>query len=250
MTEVYGLNEGQSASEPVSSQAESVTRSEPASERIFKQSEVNDIIKREKYGAVEDYKRTVAKNPEYSRQTNSEDTSLPRANQNQVNQNFSHEDAIRKIAAEEASRMHHSMVEETERNMQSRQAERIVHEFFGKVVAGKDKYADFDHVIGDVEFASFPNTVGLLHGYVDNVPDVLYDLAKDPIKMANLEALYRTSPKGAIKAIQSLSHSIKQNESGSKMRSPNEPLDQLRPSNTGTDTGKLEVRDFRKKYRV
>jgi hypothetical protein len=49
--------------------------------------------------------------------------------------------------------------------------------------------------------------------------------------------------------VQRLSQSIKDNESAGKMRHPNEPLSQMRPSNTGTDNGAMSVKDYRSKYR-
>ena len=86
--------------------------------------------------------------------------------------------------------------------------------------------------------------------YVDNSHDVLYELGKDRIKMANLETLAHMSPNDAIIQAQRLSQSIKDNEVASKIKTPNEPLSQIRPSNTGTDNGAMSVKDYRAKYQV
>ncbi len=37
-------------------------------ERVFRQSDVNDIVKKAKYGAVEDYKRLQSEQPQYVQQ--------------------------------------------------------------------------------------------------------------------------------------------------------------------------------------
>lgn len=249
MTEVYGMNEGQVVSEQSSNVVTEHPQSDASSEKIFTQSEVNDIVKKAKHGAVEGFKRLSVERPEYIQQKHSgNEASFPRNDYQESSRQP--EDDIRRIAAEEITKLHTKMADDAHRSSQEREAQRIVQEFLGKVVAGKDKYNDFDQVVGDVELAQFPNTVQLLHGYVDNVSDVMYELARDPIKMAQLETLARTSQKGAVKAIQSLSKSIKDNQDGMKMRTSKEPLDQLRPSNTGTDSGEPSVRDYRRKYRV
>jgi len=249
MTEVYGMNEGQVVSEQSSNVAPDNPQSDAPSEKIFTQSEVNDIVKKAKHGAVEGYKRLAVERPEYIQQKHSgNEATFPRNDYQESTRQP--DDDIRRIAAEEITKLHSKMAEEAHRSQQERDAQRIVQEFLGKVVAEKDKYNDFDQVVGDVELAQFPNTVQLLHGYVDNVSDVMYELAKDPIKMSQLEILARTSQKGAVKAIQGLSKSIKDNQEGVKMRNAKEPLDQLRPSNTGTDSGDMSVRDYRRKYKV
>ena len=61
-------------------------------------------------------------------------------------------------------------------------------------------------------------------------------------KMANLETLAHMSPNDAIIQAQRLSQSIKDNEVASKIKTPNEPLSQIRPSNTGTDNGAMALK--------
>jgi len=69
--------------------------------------------------------------------------------------------------------------------------------------------------------------------------------------MSQLEQLAYMSPKDAIVQAQRLSQSLKDNEAAGKVRMPNEPLSQMRPSNTGTDTGAaMSVTDLRRKYKV
>lgn len=91
----------------------------------------------------------------------------------------------------------------------------------------------------------------LLADHIDNSHDVLYEMGKDRFKMSQLEQLAYMSPKDAIVQAQRLSQSLKDNEAAGKVRMPNEPLSQMRPSNTGTDTGAaMSVTDLRRKYKV
>ncbi len=129
-------------------------------------------------------------------------------------------------------------------------AQRTVQNFYSKTQTGKEKYQDFEAVTGDIQLARFPNVVRLLGDHVENADDVLYELGKDRTKMAMIENLAALSPQDAIKQTQRLAASLKENNDAKRMRIPNEPLSQMRPSTTGTDSGALSVSDYRKKYKV
>jgi hypothetical protein len=211
-------------------------------ERTFRQSEVNDIVKKAKYGAVEDFRRLQNEQPQYAREKFGDASMQPSSQPN--------EEHYRKIAAEEAQRLRDQWINESRTKAENDNAQRIVQNFWNKVAPGKEKYQDFEKVVGDIEYARFPNTVQLLSEYVDNSADMLYELGKDRFKMAQLEQLALLSPKDAIIQAQRLSQSLKDNDTASKTRTPSEPLSQLRPSNTGTDNGVMGVRDYRNKWKV
>lgn len=252
MTEsVYGMSQSLEVpeSQPTTSVApESSISSAAPAEKLFKQSEVNDIVKKVKLDAM----RVAQERPDYvSQKYQQNDHGISHHHQDErTYQNTNNDDVVRKIAAEEAQRLRDQWVQDAHRSTQEQHAQRIVQDFFTKLSAGKDKYQDFDQVTGDVEFRNFPNVVQLLTGYVDNPEDVMYALGSDRIKMANLEQLSHLSPNDAIVAIRRLSASIKDNQTASKVRMPNEPLSQLKPSSTGTDSGDMAVKDLRRKYRV
>lgn len=210
-------------------------------ERTFRQSEVNEIVKKAKYGAVEDFKRLSYQQPDYVQQKMDHQPSQSHG--------FSEHD-MRRLAAEEAKRLRDEWVQDAQQKSQIEAAQRIVNNYTSKVSQGKEKYQDFDKVTGDIEIRRFPNVLQILGEYVDNAHDVLYDLGKDRVKLANLENLANISPQDAIIHAQRLSQSIKDNEAAAKVRLPNEPLTQVRPSHTGTDNGAMSVKDFRRKYRV
>lgn len=212
-------------------------------ERTFKQSEVNDIVKRAKYGAVEDFKRLQSEQPQYAREKYLEDR--PSQVQPQVS-----EENIRKMASEEAERLRDQWVQDARSKAEQESAQRIVQDFVKKISPGKEKYQDFEKVTGDIEYGRFGMVVQLLAQYVDNSHDVLYELGKDRFKLVQLEQLAHMSPKDAIVQVQRLAKSIKDNEGTSNIKMPNEPLDQMQPSTHGTDNKVLSVTDYKKKYRM
>jgi hypothetical protein len=217
-------------------------------ERTFRQSEVTDIVRRERQEAVDRYQRIQRDQPEYAAQKYGDVARQPQ--QQPASQTGYDETRYRQIASEEAQRLRDEWTQEVQARTQEEHAQRTVQNFWGKVNAGREKYTDFDQVTGDIELVAFPNVVQLLADYVDNSGDVLYSLGQDLSKMELLEGLANRSPKSAIKQIQRLADSLKQNETAKSARTPNEPLSQLRPSNNGLDNnGAMSVSDYRKKYR-
>jgi hypothetical protein len=236
-----------SSNTPASSSTASTPQSSIPSndERTFRQSEVTDIVKRERNEAVDRYRRLQAEQPDYVAQKYGD---AGRHQQPQTNMGVD-ENRYRQIAAEEAQRLRDQWTHEAQTRSQEELAQRTVQNFWNKVQVGREKYQDFDKVTGDIQYASFPNVVQLLADYVDNSGDVLYELGKDRTKMAVLENLAMMSPKDAIVQAQRLSSSLKENDNAKNVRVPNEPLSQLRPSNTGMDNGAWSVGAARKKYK-
>jgi hypothetical protein len=256
MTEANGMSQSSDTSSSQTVTSSSTPQAAPqapapvSEERSFKQSEVNDIVKRAKHGAVEDFKRMSQERPDYVQQKHGE-TATPQNNQQYAgNNNAPNEEAYRRIAAEEAQRLRDTWVKEAQSKSEAEYAQRTVQQFFNKVSTGREKYQDFDQITGDVALARFPNVVQLLADHVDNAQDVFYELGKDRTKLAVLEQLADMSPTDAVVQVGRISQAMKDNEAASKARIPNQPLDQLRPSNTGTDNGVMSVKDYRAKYRV
>jgi hypothetical protein len=260
MNEAQGMSQdqGTSPSPGVVSSQPSQTSSAPSSapssnetvheERTFRQSEVNSLIGREKARAIEEYRRQQAEQPHYIQQKYGEPAQQQAPTQSQAP--LTSETEIRRLAAEEAQRFSDQRYQEAQKRYEAEAAQKVVQSFWNKVAPGKEKYSDFDAVTGDIEYARFPNVVQLLAEHVDNSHDMLYELGKDRGKMATLEQLAYMSPKDAIRQAQRMSQSLKDNETASKTRTPNEPLSQMRPSNTGTDNGVMGVSDYRRKWKV
>ena len=214
-------------------------------ERTFRQSEVNDLIKRVKHEESQKRERLYNEQPQYAEQKYGS-----RDHSSEQNRAIPESD-IRRLAAEEAQRLRDQWVNDAQSKSEQDNANRIVKNFWDKISAGKDKYDDFEKVTGDIEYSRFPNVVQLLADHLDNSADVLYELGKDRLKMAQLEQLSYMSPKDAIVQAKRLADSIKDNESASRLRTPNSPLSQQRPSNVGTEAGSvMSMRDLKAKYRA
>lgn len=254
-----GQNSGNSApAAPVNSPAPTPAPREP--ERTFSQTEVNDVVGRAKSEAVERYKReTSVASHNYTPPQNapvappSQQPYAPHQPQQPAAQS---EDRMRQLAAEEIQRQRNEWVTESHKNAQEQEAARIATDFFTKVNAGKANIPDFDTVMSNVDLGSIPYHVQLA-SMVDNTAEVMYELAKNPVKIGQLQTLIDIdmragrTPKLALAELQKLSQSIKDNAQASKQREPNQPLGQMRPSNAGTDSkGPLTASDYRRRYKL
>jgi hypothetical protein len=259
MEQANGLSQSQSTSTPVAASSEPApVTSSPApssEERVFRQSEVNDLIGRGKKEAVDSYIRKQQQ-ATYSEQRYGDNTAIPQNNyqQQSLNNAVLPEDRIRQISAEAAQKHIEEVRKEAFNYAQNEQAKKTVDMFNNKMQQGKDKYNDFDSVMGSMrdQLRNFPNVVSIMSHYIENAHDVMYHLANNQGKMAEIERL-ADDPRFqhiAIQQAQRLSQSLKENDDASKLKHPNEPLSQMRPSNTGTGSGVMSVSDFRKKYRV
>lgn len=254
MESANGQAQGQDTSSPGLTSSAPAAQSQTASaqssdERVFRQSEVNEIVKKAKYGAVEDYKRVATEQPDYASRKYGDSGVSPQQPTHQ--QSIApDEGTYRKIAAQEAQRLRDEWVQEARTKAEADNARGIVQTFWNKISPGREKYQDFEKVTSDIEFSQFPNVVQLLAQHADNAHDLLYAFGNDRIKMAQLEYLASKSPRDAIVQVQRLSQSIKDNEATSKIKTPNEPLSKLRPSNLGTDNSVMTVKDYRARYKV
>lgn len=247
MTEnvVQGLDSSSGATLPQNAPVESsssVAQPAPREERVFRQHEVNDIVGRAKAEAVDRFKRETSF---ASHQQSPPATQITPQNTYGVSQ-----DEIRRMAAEEAQRLRNEWVEEAQRNSQQQDAERVAKEFFQKLETGKVKHQDYDAVMKDMDFGAIPHIVQVAN-MMENTSDIMYELAKNPSKVAIVQQLIDISPNLAMNEMRRLSETLKNNTEAQNFRHPNEPLSQMRPSNQGMDKrGPLTVSDYKSKYIV
>jgi hypothetical protein len=222
-------------------QAQVQETAQQVQERLFKQSELNEIVGRAKHDAVESFKRQ--QQTQYAQQA-------PQSNQAQSSKSLS-EDDVKRLTSEELARQRDQWAREAQEKADAEIAQRIVNSYKEKIAPGKEKYEDFEAVTNNVDMRYYPNVVQLLAEYVDNSHDVIYELAKNRTKLYQLESTCAHNPQDAIYEIKRLSDSIKANESTSQMKHANSPLSQQRPSNTGTDSGNtLSMKDLKRKYKA
>lgn len=121
----------------------------------------------------------------------------------------------------------------------------VAQQYFGKLAQGREAYEDFDAVTADFDPAAFPQLV-YLATQADNTAAIIYELQKNPAKLANLATMVDKSPAQARKMIAQLSESIKMNDDAKRnLQEAQDPLNRLKPSPVGTDSGTKTVRDFK-----
>lgn len=121
----------------------------------------------------------------------------------------------------------------------------VAQQYFGKMAQGKDMFEDFEAITADFNPAEFPQLV-FLANQMDNTPAIIYELRKNPGKLADLAVLIEKSPSMARNELSKLSESIKRNDEAKRnLQEPQDPLNRLKPSPVGTDSGTKSVRDFK-----
>lgn len=235
----------------------------PVEEKTFKQSEVDKLVGRARQEAVDRFRSEGSmanrQQPSQDQQYGQQPYQAPYVPpQPQTQTHTLSETDYRRIAAEESNRSRNEWIQESRRNQEEQSAQRIAQEFFTKVGAGEGGVQGFEKQVADsgLDLRSIPYHVQLAN-MVDNTREVMVDLLKNPNKIGSIQNLIDIDlragrqPNLALAEIKRLSESIKENEKGSRYKSPNEPLSQMRPSthDTGT-TGALSVGDYKRKYRV
>lgn len=130
---------------------------------------------------------------------------------------------------------------------QRAQMTQVANNYLQKVEQGKAAYEDFDEVTKDFDPTAFPQLTFLLSG-IENAGDVLYDLAKNPLKLAGLDRLAEKNPRQAHNELLKLSKSITDNrqaQAEAQNQNVAEPLDRLSPSRVSGSNGKMGIRDLR-----
>lgn len=156
-------------------------------------------------------------------------------------------DALLREAAEMMQQQLEEQREAQERERQKAEVDQIAKTYLDKMSQGKELYDDFEEVTQDFSPAAYPQ-VTIMASQYDNLPDIMYELGKNPRKLVDLHVLALTNPPQAKREMQKLSQSIKQNEQAliNNVKSPS-PLSKLKSSATaGQDTGRRTVRDLRK----
>lgn len=223
-----------------------VVTTSPEGEKTLTQSQVNEIVRREKTAAAEKARREA---DAYHAQ---ELSSLK-------NSNSSMGGVEQQITPEMEEKLYGRMVErdqkrieaEQERHRQAEEAkhreeiEKVAQTFHMKMASGKDKFSDFDEVMNDFDLNAFP-LVAFLAADMENTPDIMYELANNPGKLSQLNSLAKESGKMAKKEMLKLSQSIAQNQQAKTNNvTTNAPLSRLKSSTVGADDGKMSLKDLK-----
>ena len=135
--------------------------------------------------------------------------------------------------------------EKREREQIEQEVNQVAQQYFGKMAQGKEIFEDFEAITADFNPAEFPQLV-FLANQMDNTPAIIYELRKNPGKLADLAVLVEKSPNMARSELAKLSESIKRNDEAKRnLQEAQDPLTRLKPSPVGTDNGTKNVRDYK-----
>lgn len=162
------------------------------------------------------------------------------------------ESRLRQIATEELAKQRE--IEEAKWVVKQQQdaGNKILSELNAKASTAKTKFEDYDKVVkpGYGNFEKTPEVLLLAHQF-DNSAEMLYDMAKNPGKMAQVAMMVRMGMNDEANAeMKRLSDSIKVNEMSAHQPKPKMPLSQVSPSTVGvgkTDDN-ISSNDFRGSY--
>lgn len=204
---------------------------EAPQEKVLKQSEVDALVTRLKHEAYEKGKRDA----DALRQAPPAQPAQP-AGQSMGGMPQLTEEQVRQMIADEAHKQ-----------TQMQAAHSMLSNFADQMGTGKGKYSDFDETVAKLgNLQNIPHVVKLATE-TGIAGDVMYELGRNPAKVASLTTLAYINPQLAEDEMRKLANSIRTNEQASQVPEIAEPLSQVKPSTVGKDNGSYSVRDLRRK---
>lgn len=138
--------------------------------------------------------------------------------------------------------------QEYEDNMRRQKAQEFVESYEAKLAPGREAYEDFDKVVGTINPKDFVKVI-MLANDVDGTSDVMYELAKNPDKLARIDYMANKSEGHARQMLKELSDSIRMNKEAVENRANiNQPISKLKSSVGGTNNAKAPstIADFKR----
>lgn len=226
------MEENQVTESPVDNIVESET------EKMIPQSQVNKIVKQRTYDAIQAKRELEEKHQK-------EIEAIKAAAQQQSQRN---EQVPREL---DANAIYQQVQERFNEEMRQRQLkeemERVANSYLSKMEQGKQAYEDFEEITKEFDPTAFPQLTYLVSG-IDNAADVIYDLARNPIKLAGLDRLAEKNPRQAQAELLKLSRSIAENrqaQADENSQSVSTPLDRLQASRISGSNDKMSISDLR-----
>lgn len=225
----------------------------PTEPKVLQQHEINALVggakqKGREQGKVEGYEQAKAEFMSHSNAQNSQQDSVPPS----AVASADNESRLRQIAIEELSKQRAAEQEIFVQQQNQEAGTRILNDLNNRVATAKSKFEDFDKVVKPnfEDFAATPEVLLLAHQF-DNSGEMLYDMAKNPTKIAQVQMMIKMKMgQAAFAEMKRLSDSIKVNEMAVNQPKPRSPLSQVSPSNVGvgkTDDN-ITSNDYRGMY--
>lgn len=211
------------------------SNSEP--EKMFTQEQVNNIaagIRKETHEKAQRELAEMRSKLESLSQNNSAQSNSPTTSN--APEGFNIEDLTNQVQDSLMSRAEEMRAQQA-REAQEKETMERVQSYIDKMAAGKDLFDNFEEVMSDFDPRRFPDVV-LLASEMENTPQVMYELVKNPTKLGSLQALASGDERLARKELKKLSDSIAFNEQAQDQYvAPKPPLSAPKPSQVGKDSG-------------
>lgn len=215
----------------------SVTESEQ--EKMLSQSQVNKIVQHEKAKVAQATKREL----EDRHQRELEAIKATQQQQTQRNEQVPRELDANAIYQQVQERFN----EEMQQRRLKEEMDKVANSYLSKMEQGKTAYEDFEEVTKEFDPTAFPQLTYLVSG-IDNAADVIYDLARNPLKLAGLDRLAEKNPRQAQAELLKLSRSIAENrqaQADENSQNVAAPLDRLQSSRISGSNDKMSISDLR-----
>jgi len=233
------MDDNQSGLETLGNSTLGQTASAPAEQKMLSQDEVNKIVAREKSRAAESARREA----EERHQREMEALNAQRMQQEQRNAEVPRDVDANAIYQQVQERFNKEMQERQMRD----QMTNVANSYLQKVEEAKKSYDDYDEITKDFDPTAFPQLTYLLSG-IPEAGHALYDLSKNPLKLAALDRLAEKNPRQAQSELLKLANSISANrqaQADAQTQNVSEPLDRLNSSRVSGSNGKMGIRDLR-----
>lgn len=156
---------------------------------------------------------------------------------------------IDRLIAEKVAEDMQRRQEEAAKAAHEEEMKRVANTYFSKLRATGEKISDFDEVMGDFDHTQFPQLVHAIHSY-DNMGDMMYELANNPIKLEKINSWLKYSPQRAQQELQKLSDSIRETSQAiDEYQAAPAPLSESRPSNVGVASGMSKLEQMKRDKR-
>lgn len=219
---------------------QSLVAPEPA-QKMLTQEQVNALIGREKKEAADRARKEVE--ARYMAELQQLKAQAPQQSMGGMTQPSM--DEIYQQVEQRLMKKAQEHQQENARKAQEAEMQKVADDYFTKMSNGSEMFEDFNEVMSDFRPDAFPEVIHLVSG-MDNTPQIMYELAKNPSKLATIYSLAKADPIQAKKALKKLSDSISMNEQAAEEYvATNAPLTKPKPSQVGTDKGLNSIKDYK-----
>ena len=206
-------------------------------EKLVPQSHVNKIVQ-------DAYERASTKARKEAEMQYQQQLEAIRSNQQQKDSTTSKEIDTDALYQQVQERFHREMQEQ----QQTQHMNQVANSYMAKMAQGRETHgAEFDEAMKDFDPTAFPQLVYLVAN-MEGASDIMFDLAKNPMKLAALDRIAEKNPRQAQSELTKLAASISQNrqaQQDAESQGTSAPLDRLNPSRVSGSGGKQSISDLR-----